>query len=181
VVKITEVNQNLYHYQINPLAMNVIWSTNVADSFAVSGTGMLYRWDIPTTCDSLYPTYCDSVVQQSSVYVSSSFTIHLNDGVPVFYSWNNVLTGTIQIANSDFHLFIYPNPSSNTVNIDIYDLQTTTHDLKMFDMLGQIVFQKTLNSNHETLDLNLPSGLYFYQVKNKLHDIDNGKIIIQRQ
>jgi hypothetical protein len=181
VVRITEPNPNLFHYQIQPLLMDVAWSTNPTDSIIVSGTGTLYRWDIPATCDSVYLTYCDSVVQQSSVNVSSSYTIHLNEGVPVFYSWNNVLTGINQMVNSEFHCSVYPNPSNNSVTIDIYDLQTVTHDLNIFNMLGQIVFLKTLNSNHESLNLNLPNGLYYYQVNNNSQYIDNGKIIIQRQ
>ena len=174
VVKIPESNTNLYHYQIQPLGLNVIWSTTAVDSFIVNGTGTLYRWDIPTTCNSVYPTACDSVVQTSSVNVSDSITITLTDGVPVFYSWDNVLTEV-----SESHSFIpttpvlhqnYPNPFNPTTTIR-FSLSRREHvTLKVFDVLGRevtILVDGELNPGEHSVVFNatgLPSGEYFYRL-----------------
>ena len=141
VVRITESNPNLYRYQIQPMGLHVIWSTNPVDSFIVSGTGTLYRWDIPTMCNSVYPTACDSVVQTSSVNVSGTTTITLTNGVPVFYSWGNVCTEVLESAHSFRLLYCI-----KTIQIPSTQVQRfTSHfaprhvTLKVFDVLGREV------------------------------------------
>jgi len=171
VVRISELDSNLYHYQVQQLPtlipfIDVAWSTNLTDSIVVSGSGTLYRWDIPTTCDSLYPTYCDSLVQQSSVNVSSSYAIHLYNRVPVFYSWNNVLTASENISNADnYSVKIYPNPFSmqTTLRTDKFFKDAT---LTVYNSFGQQVKQ-IKNISGQTVTLfrdNLASGLYFVRL-----------------
>ncbi len=179
VVKITESNPNLYHYQVQPMGMNVAWSTNPTDSIVISGTGNLFTWDIPITCNTTFPTVCDSIFPMNNYSVSGSHTILLNNGVPVFYSWNNVLGITQTNEQKNISVNIYPNPSGNLINIDINDSRITNYDIKTYDMLGNIIFSKTFNSKHETLNLNLPNGMYFYQVKDTEKIIGTGKVIIQ--
>lgn len=180
IVRVTESDSNLYHYQINPLAMNVIWSSSAADSLVVSGTGTLYRWDIPTTCDSLYPTYCDSLVQQSSVNVNGSYTVHLYDGVPVFYSWNNVLTTSENISNADsYFVNIFPNPfSTQTVLRTDKNLKGAT--LTVYNLYGQTVKQiKNISGQTVTFSRdNLQSGLYFIQLTQGNILLSTDKIVI---
>lgn len=60
-------------------------------------------------------------------------------------------------------LKIYPNPFNN--EISLY-LPASSMELKIFDVMGKIVFQKIASSEHETLNLNLPNGIYFLQIKN---------------
>lgn len=43
----------------------------------------------------------------------------------------------------------------------------------------QMVHQQVLNSKQETLNLNLQSGIYFYQVKNNTEVIGSGKVVKQ--
>lgn|GEM_PF-2748757 len=180
VIKITEIDTNLYHYQINPLAMNVIWSTNAVDSFAVNGTGTLYLWNIPTTCNSPYPTYCDSVVLQSSVNVSGSHKIHLNDGVPVFYSWNNMPTSTEY--NSDKNYFsvkIFPNPLSSLTTLQTNKILKGA-TLTVYNLFGQQVKQMK-NISGQTISLyrdNLLSGLYFIRLTQDGKIFTTDKLII---
>lgn len=180
VVRITNSNPNIYHYQIQPMGLHVIWSTNPVDSFIVSGTGTLYRWDIPTTCNSVYPTACDSVVRTSSVSASGSTSIFLIDGVPVFYSWGNVLTEV-----SESRSFIpaiptlyqnYPNPFNPETKISFTLDERTNVSIKIFNVQGELV--KTLTAkeyfpgNHEMvwdgkneLSQQQPTGIYFYEMR----------------
>ncbi|MFH0866443.1 MAG: CotH kinase family protein [Bacteroidota bacterium] len=70
--------------------------------------------------------------------------------------------GVNDIGNEPVFEF-FPNPCSDVVCVrsEFQDLQ-----LRIFDMLGNVVYKKTLNFKHETLNLNLPNGLYFLQVYN---------------
>lgn len=174
VVRITESNPNLYHYQIQPMGLHVIWSTNPADSFIVIGTGTLYRWDIPTTCNSVYPTACDSVVRISSVDVSSSTAITLTNGVPVFYSWGNVLTEVSEsrgfVPTTPTLYQNYPNPFNPTTVIR-YECPVSSYvTLKLFDVLGREVatlVNGEINAGVHSVIFDagyLTTGVYFYRL-----------------
>ena len=174
VVKIPESNTNLYHYQIQPLGLNVIWSTTAVDSFIVNGTGTLYRWDIPTTCNSVYPTACDSVVRTSSMTISGATTITLIDGVPVFYSWGNVLTEVSEsrsfIPTTPTLYQNYPNPFNPTTKLSFVIGHSSLVSLKVFDVLGREVatlVDEELNPGEHSVVFNakgLVSGVYFYRL-----------------
>ena len=51
--------------------------------------------------------------------------------------------------------------------------------MEIFNVLGEKVYQQTLNYQNETLNLNLPGGMYFYQVKDNKQFISTGKLIIK--
>lgn len=72
-----------------------------------------------------------------------------------------------QIFSDGIGSYIYPNPFSATTTLLIAndELQITNAELKIIDMFGKVVHQRTLNSKHETLNLNLPEGVYFYSIK----------------
>lgn len=78
-----------------------------------------------------------------------------------------------------FGFLIYPNPGSPYTALRIMNDNSTCSELKIFDMFGKIIFTKTLNAKQETLNLNLPGGIYFYFVRNENEVIGTGKIIIQ--
>jgi hypothetical protein len=79
----------------------------------------------------------------------------------------------IQNANN---LLIYPNPFGGTVNLQ---LPASHCQITIFDIRANIVFYKILYSSRETLNLNLPSGIYFYQVKDNDQIISSGKLVVQ--
>jgi hypothetical protein len=181
VVRIVEPNAHLCHYQIQPLGLNVIWSTSAVDNFIVIGTGTLYRWDIPTTCNSVYPTACDSVVRTSSMTISGATTITLTDGVPVFYSWGNVLTEVSEsrsyIPTTPILYQNYPNPFNPHTSIQFRVSSFGFVQLKVYDVLGREV-ATLVNEQKEAGDYIIPfdirhsqfdsasgisSGVYFYR------------------
>lgn len=90
---------------------------------------------------------------------------------------SNTLTGiAAPIAPLNNGIVVFPNPFSNTVNLQ---LPVSYCQLKIIDMTGTTVFQKLLSSKQETLNLNLPKGMYFFQVNDNKQFIASGKLIIQ--
>lgn len=187
VIHITDtLNINLYHYQVQQLPtfapfIDVAWSTNPTDNIVINGTGTLYTWDIPTTCNSLYPTACDSVFPMNTFSVSGSHTIALNNGIPVFYSWNNVLTVAENINNkNNLSVNVYPNPFSETTVLEIANWKNQNYELKIYDLFGrEIKKYQIINQKTEISRGDLPSGMYFYYVKSENKNIGTGKIIIE--
>ena len=176
VLRIVETNTALYHYRIDPLDLHVAWSTNATDSIVINGSGQLFMWNIPTTCQSIYPSLalpCDSIIQQSSVTVSGSYTIHLNNGVPVFYSWNNVISLPENfILPNSYSLHVFPNPFSDktTVRTDKILVNATVSIVNLF---GQTI-KKIDNVSGQMITIScddIPGGLYFINV------IQNGKTL----
>ncbi len=173
VVSITEANPNLYHYEIEPMAIHAAWSTNTTDSIIVSGSGTLYTWDIPILAS-------DTTIDQTTYTVTTNHTIMLTNKVPVFYSWSNPLGISQKEESVNVKVKIYPNPFSNSTTIEITDGIIKNYELTIFDLFGKEVKQYEISSSKTEISRdNLPSGMYFYQVKNKNQFISSGKLIIQ--
>ena len=66
---------------------------------------------------------------------------------------------------------IYPNPASNSINIEISEISETTM-MYIFNSKGQMVFSKNLENNVSEFDLSFfNSGMYFINiVTNKSND-----------
>ncbi len=84
-------------------------------------------------------------------------------------------------SNHSFEVISYPNPVQNQMNLKINSPYSSEYDLELINSNGQLVQKSTSNlhigKNILSLDLgNLPSGVYFYQLKIK-DKIKTGKII----
>lgn len=72
-------------------------------------------------------------------------------------------------APNEPETYIFPNPASDKVSIEIINdkQQIKNCELTIFDMFGNIVyFSKVLNPKSVVLNINLPNGIYFLQVRN---------------
>jgi len=69
----------------------------------------------------------------------------------------------IQENENENTVIIYPNPSNGkfTVRSSEFRIQS----VEIYNTLGEVIYQKTLNSQLGTLNLNFPSGIYFLHVK----------------
>jgi hypothetical protein len=59
---------------------------------------------------------------------------------------------------------IHPNPSQGTFTISFDELKNENAELKIFDVMGRVVFATTLNTKSQTLNPNLSSGIYFVKM-----------------
>lgn len=75
--------------------------------------------------------------------------------------------------------FIYPNPFSETANLwtEGFDFGGQKPEMKIFDILGNEVHSRILNEEHETLRLNLTSGVYFYTIRSGKTET-SGKMVV---
>lgn len=94
----------------------------------------------------------------------------------------NVLTSIPEKNFSNQTKIIFsPNPftTSTTLRITNAEQGKINYELKIYDLLGKIVHHQTVNSQQETLNLNLPSGIYFYKLTNEKKEmIANGKLVV---
>lgn len=87
-------------------------------------------------------------------------------------------TGPLGIQeNYDLNLILYPNPTSNSVNIQSESVITS---VQLFNQLGQLVYAKDQESGIDKIYLaNLSPGVYFAKIKNNLSFRTTKKLIVQ--
>jgi hypothetical protein len=72
---------------------------------------------------------------------------------------------------------LYPNPVTSSSDLNILS-GGAGQKFRILDLLGKILFEKDLELVVESIDLiNLPSGLYLYQVQSQGKVTDAGRFI----
>ncbi len=128
-----------------------------------------------------------SVISTSGEYFQgTNATLSWTLGEPVIETYSNgnaILTQGFQQSNyiinsinnltaDAFQINIYPNPSTDFINIDFSQKPTCLY-IEMFDLLGKQILKKELVNLNEYIDLtNLAASEYFLKITTK-----EGKII----
>lgn len=90
--------------------------------------------------------------------------------------------GIEDLKENDLVVEIFPNPFTSSVNLKIKNLHViSNHDLQfsLFDLSGCEVYKTKLCSQSTKLQKNnLPTGMYFYQVKSETKILQAGRLII---
>ncbi len=164
---------------ISPNQYLIVWAdedtspTEVHCNFKLSGSG-----------EQLILSYANGYVIDSIGFFQQTSNISFGRfpngtgpfvSMPPTFNAQNSLVGIEEPMNeSDF--YIYPNPCLNNISVQ---LPVSGLDLKIFDVLGNLVFAKTKNGKQEILNLNLESGVYFLRVENDSY-FQTKKILVQQ-
>jgi Secretion system C-terminal sorting domain len=76
---------------------------------------------------------------------------------------------------------VFPNPSTGNVTLDWDDgINTEGGSVRVFNMLGQMVFQQQIPTieTRAQLDLNVPSGVYHIRMNFKENKVFQGRVLI---
>ena len=111
-----------------------------------------------------------AIASIDSMHVSISYYNAVNEtGQPVTFTVKDtsiivfpITTSLNEISSQYFS--IYPNPAINNITINAGDLQSTICDFRIYDVVGNLVLEKSFN-NKTSLDVStFPSGVYFIKV-----------------
>ena len=92
----------------------------------------------------------------------------------------NASAGINDVTEQNTEIKIYPNPFSNSTTVEISDPGFSKGQFAIYDLLGREVHQQAINSKRETLNLDLPKGIYFFKIRNEQKEIvGNGKLMIR--
>lgn len=80
--------------------------------------------------------------------------------------------------SSVFGLQFTVNPNPNKGEFTVYGLRFPVQ-IQVYNSLGQIIHQQTVNSKQETVNLNQTSGIYFYRILSKDIPVSSGKLFIE--
>ena len=102
-------------------------------------------------------------------------------GVSTFSVNAQMTPGCTALATSsadvkDNQATFYPNPFSSVLNVNMDNINGGSV-LTLFNAAGSRVTEKILSNKTNQLQMNLPAGMYFYQLKSKNGYKQNGKLI----
>jgi hypothetical protein len=87
-----------------------------------------------------------------------------------------LITSIITIDNTSSQIKVFPNPSNGSFTVDFDNLKNVK-EIRILDLLGKIVFQKSINKQSKINIDNLPSGVYILTVIDNENKMTNKKII----
>jgi len=170
---------------ISGLPNNFLYTCNPPNCSFPGGTyacAEIYSTTNPTQADvGYYP-----LIMTTEAFVDIPLLPNLSqiDTVDYFFIDISNATATLEHLNlSTFKILdVYPNPSSNNANFQYVIGKSENIYFYILDILGNIVFEKKINSNYGVNKFNvdiskLSSGLYTYCFKNS-NNLISKKLII---
>lgn len=92
--------------------------------------------------------------------------------------YNGNLSSLDLIVNNPTTDLVYPNPTKMNVNVELKDFKIGQNHLLIYNSDGRLMASQQLDEKVTLINLNLPSGLYVYEITSPGHTT-KGKIIIQ--
>ena len=164
-------------------------------TFELSGTGIL-KW---TFSNILLP---DSNVNEPASHGFVKFRILQNANNPIgtviknsagiVFDFNApVITDTVVLTVSnlvgvgdmkedDNIISVYPNPTNGMFTIKMEDVtgQMADGQIEIYNVFGEKVYSKTVNRKQETVNLNVPEGIYFVKVQTSKGSVGSKKMVV---
>jgi hypothetical protein len=108
---------------------------------------------------------------------SPDLEYEVNNTASIFFDYNKPVrtnTANTKVINitatktntlPDKAIAIYPNPTSNFVNIDIKDAKIKTYTIQISDLSGRKLFDNQFSTPHAQIDVsNYSSGIYLIRL-----------------
>jgi hypothetical protein len=151
-------------------------SGNVLSAQSVGGTYIDYGIDCAT--DPSGDVIITGAFESSSLaFGSITVTNAMSGYYDMFIAKLDVVASVEEITKNDW-VNVYPNPSSGVFKLE--SSMFSVENAEVYDVLGNLLLQKTLNSKQGTLNLSgVNSGVYFLTLKTE-QGIIKKKLILQK-
>jgi len=140
----------------------------------------VYRWEGYTDPGvSITDNYYSEASLQSNIVITSNFDPNWVGYYSMCYqvtdpssNASNVVCRTINVLESitstegvnDNKYSLYPNPSNGHVSLNFGEVLSEKAQIKVYDMMGKLVFETSANAGVESMSLNLSLANGVYQV-----------------
>ena len=157
------------------LAKNVFWKVDGAVS-------------INNFADFKGTIVCNNGAVSVNKGVKLSGRVHTTNGTLTTDSVNVTVpatscgsVGIFEKEGKNTAVSFFPNPTTSSLSILMNDVsESNTSEVKIYNTLGTLVITKTITEKLTTIETNLPSGIYYYNVINKNNTVQSGKLISQQ-
>ena len=138
--------------------------------FDIEDTTFIW-YDINNGMPILQYEYYNQTDTTSTSFINKFFSVFTYSHLPV------IVTDVPTLSNEE-SISVFPSPSADG-RLLVSGLQSPGQ-IRIYNLLGEKVFEsKTVNSKHETINLDEVNGIYFLQIKTEKESITK-KIIISR-
>ena len=148
---------------------NVLWGkTSVGTSYDNAS------W---VTTDNLGDVYLTGAFEGNAMNFGMITLLNLSPTTyDAFLAKIDVITGIEEYSQNNNGISVYPNPASSAITFK--DLRFTIYDLRITDVLGNVVYsQPNINQQSTIINLSqLSKGVYFYQLSNSKETV-RGKFV----
>ena len=84
-----------------------------------------------------------------------------------------ITTVSINEKSKDLKISLFPNPTSNNVNINIEQFNSQTTKYNLIDLNGKLILKGDLSNKNTTIDMEiLPPATYFINVFDRKNNIN---------
>jgi len=108
------------------------------------------------------------------VTTGTSFTLP-NRAPKIYFNQTSVLS-TNESIDEKFFLNVFPNPTNGLINIETNF--NSFSDVKIYDLMGRIIFQSRYRESSFSIHLNIPSCVYLLHISNDKFTY-NRKLIVE--
>jgi hypothetical protein len=117
------------------------------------------------------------VLAQSDGIYSDCFGIGSSPYWKVYIN-NATQSAVNEVINEKVEVTISPNPFEKIFSIKLSESENYHHRMMIYNIQGQLVQQMMINSSQEEVELDIPSGIYFYSIFDRENkSIANGKLV----
>lgn len=165
-----------------PIPLNIIISAGQTYAFYVTGDNSGCDVDYTNGTNFGNPAATDANLQiLEGIGIAYPFgTKYPSTGPPGSRIWNGRIhycTGPVGGQNIlSTQINIYPNPSEGIFTVSGLSSHSKINVMNLF---GKVVFEKEATSSDEVIRLNVPAGLYIYDINDKSGNIITGKIVVR--
>ena len=164
----------------NPMSAFIYNADNLEVTFTNnSSNANSYLWDFG---DGFTDTSPNPVHQYlvADVYTVTLTASSISCGASTFINTVNLITTSVDDKNPALSFAIYPNPTHGIFTLDIFNPNSSKLKISIFNSIGQIVYEKELNSAESSEQINLShlsSGVYTIRLDSK-DILKFGKLIL---
>ncbi len=100
-------------------------------------------------------------------------------GFDVFEISDSALSSVENLQSGENGISIYPNPNNGIFNVrwTMDNVRFKEIELKVYNILGEIIFSKQLSINNQQLTTNFPIGIYFVKIETPDGNIETIKFV----
>ncbi len=156
---------------------NCPWEIKVLkqSNTALPVESLVFDSDLPYPTGSLKYNSISFVDSQTGYFLSGDYVFKTTDG-GTYTQLNDPTMSIPEIENTN--ISIYPNPSSNNINIQIDEIANKNFIIEIVDTSGKQLFKQKINQNTSIISIkNLTKGIYYIKVLNNNNSIVSKKII----
>lgn len=143
-----------------------------------NASGVTYQW---LNCNNGFSAIPGENYQSYTPATSGNFAVEITQSTCIdTSSCYQVITVGINAFNQNKSTYIYPNPASDIITLNLGNTNNTELTLKIYSVLGELTKSETIRKNQQKINIgDLNNGIYMVEIKSE-NWTEKQKLIIQR-